>query len=99
MKVLLASLKTLTNCKNCSVSRIKFLFRHSFALIGRFFPVYIHSGRISQLVSDFKEVSRNFILDFLKKLKILKTISAYSTSTLFIFRTLKQNIHLVTLSL
>jgi hypothetical protein len=37
MKFLLASMKTLTNSKSCSESRIKFLFRLSFALIGRFF--------------------------------------------------------------
>jgi hypothetical protein len=40
----------LANSKNCSVSRIKFLFRLSFALIGRFFPVYIHS-RLSEQFS------------------------------------------------
>jgi hypothetical protein len=40
MKFLLASLKTLTNSKSCSASRIKFLFRLSFALIGHFFLVY-----------------------------------------------------------
>jgi hypothetical protein len=40
---LLASLKSLTNSKSCSESRIKFLFRLSFALIGHFFLVYIHS--------------------------------------------------------
>jgi hypothetical protein len=44
MKLLLASLKTFTNSKNCSVSRIKLLFRLSFALIGRFFPVFLFSG-------------------------------------------------------
>jgi hypothetical protein len=43
MKFLLASMKTLTNSKNCSKSRIKFLFQLSFALIGHLFPVYIHS--------------------------------------------------------
>ncbi len=43
MKFLLASLKTPNNSKNCSESRIKFLFRLSFAVISRFFPVYIHS--------------------------------------------------------
>jgi hypothetical protein len=42
-KFLLASLKTLTNSKKCSESHIKFLFWLSFALIGRFFPVYIHT--------------------------------------------------------
>jgi hypothetical protein len=34
MKFLLASFKTMTNSKNYSVSRIKFLFQLSFALIG-----------------------------------------------------------------
>jgi hypothetical protein len=48
MKFLLASLKTHTNSKKCSVSRIKFLFRLSFALIGKFFPVYIHSRLLEQ---------------------------------------------------
>jgi hypothetical protein len=47
---LLASLKTLTNSKNCLVSRIKFLLGLSFALIGRFFPVYVHS-RLSEQFS------------------------------------------------
>jgi hypothetical protein len=48
VKILLASLKTLTNFKHCySESRIKFVFRLSFALIGRFFPVFIHS-RLSE---------------------------------------------------
>jgi hypothetical protein len=50
MKILLASLKTFTISKNCSVNRINFLFRLSFALIGRFFPVYIHS-RLSEQFS------------------------------------------------
>jgi hypothetical protein len=50
MKFLLASLKTLTNSKSCSESRIKFLFRLSFALIGRFILVYIHS-RLSEQFS------------------------------------------------
>ncbi len=36
MKFLIASLKTLTSYKNCSVSRIQFLFRFSFTLIGQF---------------------------------------------------------------
>jgi hypothetical protein len=35
--------KTLTNSKSCSERRIKFLFRLSFALIGQFILVYIHS--------------------------------------------------------
>jgi hypothetical protein len=50
MKFLLASLKSLTNCKSCSESRIKFLFRLSFAIIGHFFLVYIHSQLSEQLL-------------------------------------------------
>jgi hypothetical protein len=34
IKCLLASLKTLTNFKDCTESCIKFLFQHSFSLIG-----------------------------------------------------------------
>jgi hypothetical protein len=34
VKFLFASLKTLTNSKDCYVSRIKFMFRLSFTLIG-----------------------------------------------------------------
>jgi hypothetical protein len=53
MKFLLASLKTLTgtNSKICSESRIKFLFRLSFALIGQFFLLYIHR-RLSEQFSE-----------------------------------------------
>jgi hypothetical protein len=40
MKFLFASLKTLTNSKSCSESRIKFMFRLSFTLIGKFLLVY-----------------------------------------------------------
>jgi hypothetical protein len=47
MKFLLASSKTLINSKSCSESRIKFLFRLSFALIGRFMLVDIYS-RLSE---------------------------------------------------
>jgi hypothetical protein len=47
MKFLLASLKTLINSK----SRINFLFRLSFALIGEFFLEYIHS-RLSEQFSE-----------------------------------------------
>jgi hypothetical protein len=50
MRFLIASLKTFTNSKNCSVSGIKLLFWLSLALIGRFFPVYIHS-RLSEQFS------------------------------------------------
>ncbi len=51
MKFLLASLKT--NSKSCSESRIKFLFRLSFALIGQFFVVYIHR-RLSEQFSELQ---------------------------------------------
>jgi hypothetical protein len=50
MNFLLAFLKALTNSKNCSVSRNKVLSRLFFALIGRFFPMYIHS-RLSEQFS------------------------------------------------
>jgi hypothetical protein len=42
-KVSLASLKTLANSKINSESRIKFLFRLSFVLIGRLSPAYMHA--------------------------------------------------------
>ncbi len=42
MKFLLTSVKTETNLSDCSESRIKFTFRLSFALNGRFSPVNIH---------------------------------------------------------
>jgi hypothetical protein len=51
MEFLLASLKTPTNSKSCSESRIKFLFRLSFARTGQFFLVYIHS-RLSEQFSE-----------------------------------------------
>jgi hypothetical protein len=47
---LLSSLKTLTNFKDCSVSRIKILCRLSFTLIGWISPAYIH-GRLSEQFS------------------------------------------------
>jgi hypothetical protein len=43
MKCLLASFENTTDSENYSESHIKFLFWLSFALIGQFFPVYIHS--------------------------------------------------------
>jgi hypothetical protein len=49
MKFLLASWKTVTNSKNCSESRIKFLVRLSFALIGLFFQC--HSQRLAKQFS------------------------------------------------
>ncbi len=57
---LLASLKTLTNSKDCSESCIKFLFRLSFSLINRFFflcTLYIHgpfSERFSEITGGFR---------------------------------------------
>jgi hypothetical protein len=57
MKFFLASLKTLTDSENCSEkSRIKFLFWLSFALIGKFFPMYIHS-RLSEQFSGSQAVT------------------------------------------
>jgi hypothetical protein len=73
MKFLLASLKTLTNSKNCSeshqISFPAFLCSH-----WSIFLVYIHSRNklsevgywkdfLSQLVSDFLEARRNFNVD------------------------------------
>ncbi len=51
MEFLLPSLKTLTYYKNCSESRIKFLFLLSFALVCKIFPVYIYS-RLSEQFSE-----------------------------------------------
>jgi hypothetical protein len=66
VKFLLASLKTLTgtSSKSCSESRIKVLFRLSFALIGQFFLVYIHSllspfGTIFRITGGFGTESWN----------------------------------------
>jgi hypothetical protein len=43
LKFVLASFKTLSDSESSSESHIKFLFRLSFALIGQFLLVYIHS--------------------------------------------------------
>jgi hypothetical protein len=52
---LLVSLKTFTFFKNCSKSHIKFLFRLSFTLIGRFSPVYIHGTKtIFRITGGFR---------------------------------------------
>ncbi len=62
MKFLLASLKTLTSSKSCPESRIKVLFRLSFALIGPFFLMYIGnrlSEQFSESQGDFGTESRN----------------------------------------
>jgi hypothetical protein len=62
MKFLLASVKTLSNYKSCSVRRIKFLFRLSFALIGRFVPVYIHiQSRLSEEFYDHRQVTEQLL--------------------------------------
>jgi hypothetical protein len=56
MKFLFFSLKTLTDYENCSISCIKFLFRLSFALTGRFFLVCIQSrlsGQFSGLQAGY----------------------------------------------
>jgi hypothetical protein len=50
LKFLPASLKTLTNSKINSEIRIKFLFRLSFVLIGRFSPAFMQ-GRLSEQFS------------------------------------------------
>jgi hypothetical protein len=44
MKFFIVSLKTVPDYENCSESRIKFLFRLSFALIGQFFPCTFMAG-------------------------------------------------------
>jgi len=68
MKFILASLKTLTYSKNSAVSRIKFLFCLSFAYIGRFCPVNIHSGfrnniqdprRVTEKLFKFQKAGTN----------------------------------------
>ncbi len=46
-----------TTFNNCSVSRMKFLFWLSFALIGRFYPVYFHS-RLSKQFSGSQAAFR-----------------------------------------
>ncbi len=58
MKFFIASLKTLTNSKNCSVSRIKLLPRFSFALIGRFYTVMAGFRNNSQ---DHSQVSEQLL--------------------------------------
>jgi hypothetical protein len=61
VKFMLASLKALTNDKDCSETRIKFLFRLSFSLIGRFSAEYIHirlSKQFSGSQAAFRETCR-----------------------------------------
>ncbi len=48
----LASLKTLTNYKDCSERHIKCWCRHSFSLISRFSALYIH-GQLSEQLAAF----------------------------------------------
>jgi hypothetical protein len=57
INIKLASLKTLTDSKNCSVSRVKFLFWLSLALIGPFSPVYIQD-RLSEQFSESQAAYR-----------------------------------------
>jgi hypothetical protein len=54
MKVLLASLKTLTNSKSCFESRIKFLFRLSFAL-GTIFRTQADFGKTFKCISCYQK--------------------------------------------
>jgi hypothetical protein len=56
----LAFLKTLTNSKSCPESRIKFLFMLSFALIGQFSLVYIHSRLSEQFSKSQAGFGTNF---------------------------------------
>ncbi len=57
MKFLLASLKTLTNSKSCSESRIKFLFTLPLLSLVNFFLMYIHS----RLSEQFSESQAGFV--------------------------------------
>ncbi len=57
MKFMLASLKTLTNSKDCSESRNIFLLLLSFALIGEFSPEY--STFMPKTISRSQAVSGN----------------------------------------
>ncbi len=57
---MIASLKTLTNSKKCSESRIKFLFRPFFALVGKFSPVSIN-GRFSEKFSGHRRLSEQVL--------------------------------------
>ncbi len=61
-KFLLASLKTLANSKNCTSHQISVSIRLSFALVGRFFPVYIH-GHFSEQVSESHAAFRTTFSD------------------------------------
>ncbi len=60
MEFLLASLKTLTNSKNWSESRIKFLFWPSFVFIGQLFSVYIHSSFLTNF-QDHRRVTEQLL--------------------------------------
>jgi hypothetical protein len=65
------------------------LFLEKEYINGIAFAVHVHRkrGRVS------------FNVLFKRQPKIVKTTNAYTKSTVLIFRTLKENIHLVTLSL
>ncbi len=72
---LLANVKTHNNSKDRSVSRIKFLFRLSFALNGWFSPVYIyvrdnfqeHRRLSEKLLESRAAVGKPFIFSEVKK--------------------------------
>jgi hypothetical protein len=78
MKFLLASLKILISCKSCSESRIIFLLRLSFALIDKFFLIYIHSW-FSEQFSESQAVSTTPVAN----LPPVSTTPAANFSTIF----------------
>ncbi len=95
-EVLLASLETLTNFKSCSESRIKFLFRLSFALIGRFILVFIHSW----LLEQFSESQAGFGTTFKGTsgyqkagTRSLKRITGRNFAISKVFHRCKQKLH------
>jgi hypothetical protein len=57
---MIASLKTHTNSKKCSESRIKFLFRPFFALVGQLSPASIN-GRFSEKFSGHRRLSEQVL--------------------------------------
>jgi hypothetical protein len=104
IKFLLAYLKTLTNSKNCSVRRIKFLFQLSFALIGGFSLLYNHGQpsvsqvAFEQLLESQAAFGKPENFFYKKQPKIVKTISTHKI-TVLICNTFQKIIHLATLSL
>ncbi len=53
--------KKLANSKNRSESRLKSLFRLSFALLGRFFPLYIHCRGFRNNFQDHRRVTEQLL--------------------------------------